>query len=155
MSAPTVDHGLFDQVADALVGMVDPRLGALRLAPRRWGIKVWFDDEACPREHYEAQVVGVRHVPEASVLALEVGFHAEHPSEPDNVDALAPIDASAPALRRALGDDLVLGAFLGRASWRRASEVWIDPDLGDPDLCFEVADRLAAYLAAIEPLRRA
>ncbi len=154
MAAGDVEHGLFHQVADALVAMVDPDLGALRTAPRRWGIKVWFDEVECPREHYEAQVVGVRHVPEASVLAIEVGFHAEHPAEPANDDALAPLDEAAATLRRALGDDLVIGPFLGRGSWRRASEVWIDPDLSDPELCFEVADRLATYLEAIEPVRR-
>ena len=153
MAADGVEHGLFHQVADALVAMVDPGLGALRTAPRRWGIKVWFDEPECPRAHYEAQVVGARHVPEASALALEVGFHAEHPSEPANDDELAPLKGASSALRRALGDELVLGPFLGRASWRRASEVWIDPDLSDPELCFEVADRLAAYLDAIEPLR--
>ncbi|MEZ5140169.1 MAG: hypothetical protein R2711_15780 [Acidimicrobiales bacterium] len=53
-----------------------------------------------------------------------------------------------------LGDDLVIGPFLGRASWRRASEVWIDPDLSDPELCFELADRLGAYLMAVELRRR-
>lgn len=150
-----VEHGLFHQVADALVAMVDPALGALRTAPRRWGIKVWFDELECPREHYEAQVVGTRHVPEASTLALEVGFHAEHPTEADNDDALAPIVAAERSVRRALGPDLVVGPFVGRASWRRASEVWIDPDLSDPELCFEVADRLAAYVAELEPRRRA
>ncbi|HRW39301.1 MAG: hypothetical protein KDB04_10235 [Acidimicrobiales bacterium] len=154
MAEGAVEHGLFHQVADAVAGMVDPGLGRLRATPRRWGLKAWFDDDECPREHYEAQVLGVRHVPEATVLAIEVGFHAEHPSEADNDDALAPLLAAAPALRRELGDDLVIGPFLGRASWRRASEVWIDPDLSDPELCFELADRLGAYLMAVEPRRR-
>ena len=154
MAEGAVEHGVFHQVADALAGMVDPGLGRLRTAPRRWGIKVWFDDDECPREHYEAQVLGVRHVPEASVLAIEVGFHAEHPSEADNDDAIAPLVAASRALGRALGDDLVIGPFVGRASWRRASEVWIDPDLSDPELCFELADRLAAYVTEIEARRR-
>lgn len=149
-----MEHGLFDQVADAVVGMADPALGELRTAPRRWGIKVWFDEDACPKEHYEAQLVSARLVPDATALALEVGFHAEHPTEADNEDALAPVVAHAASLARSLGPDLVVGAFLGRASWRRASEVWVDPDLGDPELCFELADRLVSYLEAIEPLRR-
>ena len=45
---------------------------------RRYGIKVWFGPSDPPREHYEAQVIGPNEVKEASVLALEIGFHAEH-----------------------------------------------------------------------------
>ena len=93
-------------------------------------------------------------MPEASALGLELGFHAEHPTEADNDAAIAPLVAAGAALRRALSNDLVIGPFLGRASWRRASEVWVDPDLSDPELCFELADALAAYVAAIEPRRR-
>ena len=45
---------------------------------------------------------------------------------------------------------------LGRAAnWRRVSETWIDPDLGDPELAFEIAARLTDYISAIEPARRA
>jgi hypothetical protein len=149
-----VELGLFEQVADALGGMVPPELGVLRTAPRRWGIKVWFDEPECPREHYEAQVVGARHVPEATVLALEVGFHAEHPDEAANEAAVAPLVAAHAELRDGLDGEAVVGAFLGRRSWRRASETWVDPDLDDPELCFELADRLATYVAVIEPLRR-
>jgi hypothetical protein len=47
----------------------------------------------------------------------------------------------------------VAGDFLGRPGWQRVSETWADPDLSDPELCFEVADRLATYIAALEPLR--
>lgn len=150
-----MELGLFEQVADALAGMVDAELGVLGTAPRRWGIKVWFDAPDCPREHYEAQVVGTRHVPEATVLAIEVGFHAEHPDEAANVAALDALVAHEAELRAGLDGEVVVGEFLGRDSWRRASEVWVDPDLDDPELCFELADRLATYVAVIEPLRRA
>lgn len=143
---------LFDQVADALRALVPADLGQLRTQPRRWGIKAWFDAEDCPREHYEAQVISAKHVADAEVLAVEVGFHAEHPKPPDNEAAMAAIVA-APGWRKALGPEAVAGDFLGRSGWQRVSETWPDPDLGDPELCFEVADRLAAYMAVLEPLR--
>ncbi len=145
---------MFDQVADAVRGLVPAELGELRVAPRQWGLKVWFDDEVCPRAHYEAQVLGAKHVPEARVLAVEVGFHAEHPKPPDNEAALAPILAGERTWRRELGKTAVAGPFLGRDGWLRVSETWVDPDLGDPELCFELGDRLAAYVTALEPLRR-
>lgn len=144
---------MFDQVADAVVGLVPSELGPLRSQARRWGIKVWIDEPECPREHYEAQVIGAKHVPGAEVLVVEVGFHAEHPKPADNEDALAPIVAGEPQWRAELGEPTELGPFLGRDGWLRASETWIDPDLSDPELCFELADRLAAYVIAFEPLR--
>ncbi len=144
---------LFDQVADALRAMVPAELGDLRTQPRRWGIKVWFELEDCPREHYEAQVISAAHVEAAEVLAVEVGFHAEHPKPADNAAALAPLLAAAATWQDELGPEAVAGDFLGRAGWQRVSETWSDPDLGDPEVCFEVADRLAAYITALEPLR--
>ena len=144
---------LFDQVADALRAMVPGELGELRTQPRRWGIKVWFDALDCPREHYEAQVIAARHVPGAEVLAIEVGFHAEHPKPADNAAAMEALRSGEPSWRSDLGPEAEAGDFLGRAGWQRVSETWPDPDLGDPELCFEVADRLAAYLSALEPLR--
>ena len=39
--------------------------------------------------------------------------------------------------------------------WRRISEVWEPPDPDDPDAPIEIAARLADYVDAIEPLRRA
>ncbi|MCU1371583.1 MAG: hypothetical protein JWO77_2777 [Ilumatobacteraceae bacterium] len=144
---------LFDQVADALRAMVPAELGDLRTQPRRWGIKAWFDAEACPREHYEAQVISAKHVADAELLAVEIGFHAEHPNAPDNATALAPILAASASWQPGLGSEAVAGDFLGRPGWRRVSETWPDPDLSDPEVCFEVADRLAAYIAALEPVR--
>jgi hypothetical protein len=136
-----VELELFDQVADALHAMVSADLGELRTQPRRWGIKAWFDVDDCPREHYEAQVLSAKHVPAASVLAIEIGFHAEHPKAPDNAAAMAPLLAGADWWREELGEEAVAG------------ETWADPDLGDPEICFEVADRLASYIGALEPLR--
>ena len=144
---------LFDQVADALRAMVPADLGDLRTQPRRWGIKAWFDADDCPREHYEAQVIAAKHVPGADVLAVEIGFHAEHPKPADNDLALTAILAAADGWQAELGPEAEAGEFLGRTGWQRVSETWSDPDLTDPEVCFEVADRLAAYIIALEPLR--
>ena len=149
-----VELGVFEQAADAVHALVRDDLGTLRTQARRWGLKAWFDAEACPREHYEAQVVGAQHVPGAKVLAIEVGFHAEHPKAADNAAAFAAVDRAEDTWRQELGDPAERGPFLGRRGWLRLSETWDDPDLDDPELCFEVADRLAAYLNTIEPLRR-
>jgi hypothetical protein len=53
-----------------------------------------------------------------------------------------------------VGKAAVVGPFLGRAkSWRRVSETWADPDLGDPELAIELAASLADYITALEPAR--
>jgi hypothetical protein len=52
--------------------------------------------------------------------------------------------------------EAVAGPFLGRAkNWRRVSETWPDPDLGDPELAIEVAAQLADYITVLEPVRAA
>jgi hypothetical protein len=151
----SVELGLFEEVADALWGLVPPEVGELRYRARRYGIKVWFGADAPPREHYEAQVIGARDVAEAQVLALEIGFHAEHPRPADNDTVISDLVADADRWRKDLGDEVTVGAFLGGAeNWRRISEAWPDPDLSDPDLPFEVAVRLVDYIAALEALRQ-
>ncbi len=86
--------------------------------------------------------------------ALEIGFHAEHRDEADNQAALDRLDGR-PTWRRALGKNAEAGEFLGMNSWRRISEVWEPPDPDDPEASIEIAARLADYVDAIEPLRRA
>jgi hypothetical protein len=84
-----------------------------------------------------------------------VGFHAENPKEADNEAVIAALRDAEPAWRRELGDEPVIGSFVGRAErWRRVSEVWPDPDLGDRELAFEVAARLTDYITVLEPCRR-
>jgi hypothetical protein len=145
------DRSLFEDVADALRGMGP---GDLRSYHHRYGIKVWVGTEKPPREHYEAQVVGREQAPGAKVLAIEVGFHSEHPKEADNEAVMAQLARSEKEWRRELGQEPVLGRFLGRSGhWRRVSELWLDPDLSGPELIFELADRLTEYLRAIEPRR--
>lgn len=130
-------------------------LGDIGLYEHRYGIKVWFGSPKAPREHYEAQVIGADLAPGAKVLGLEIGFHCEYPEPADNEAALARLVAKEKTWRRKLGREPVVGPFLGRAKhWRRISEIWPDPDLGDPELPFELADRLAEYVTCLEPHRR-
>src|SRR5690606_31124036 len=124
-------------------------LGPWGRRAHRYGIKLWFGGAAKPgREHYEAQVVGARHVPGATTLAIEVGFHAEHPDPERNAATVAVLRAAAAERRwrRALGPEPVVGPFLGHdGGWLRVSETWPDPDLGDPDLALALAARLTDY----------
>jgi hypothetical protein len=146
----------FEQVADAVRGLEPGPLGAVRCRAQRYGIKVWFGADTPPREHYEAQVIGADHSEVAKALVIEVGFHSEHPSVVDNDAVLATLLAAENRWRPALGGEPVAGPFLGRANdWRRISETWDDPDLSDGELVFELAARLADYLTALKPVRRA
>jgi hypothetical protein len=151
-----VELGLFEEVGEVVRSLVPEDLGPMHQRSHRYGVKAWFGAAKPTRLHYEAQVVGARHVPGAAVLAIEVGFHAEHPRLEDNDAALACLAAGERRWRRTLGAEVVLGPFLGRAEdWRRASETWLDPDLGDPDLPMELSTRLVDYVVAFEPLLRA
>jgi hypothetical protein len=145
---------VFADAADAALGMVPPELGVLHHRSHRYGVKVWFDAERAPREHYEAQVVGAKHVREARTLAIEIGFHSEHPREAENEAVLARLLAGERSWRRTLGAEAVAAPFLGHDGWRRLSETWPDPDLGEPGLAFEIAARLVDYVTALEPARR-
>jgi hypothetical protein len=150
-----VELSAFEAAEALLPGMLPAGLGAVRSYAHKYGIKVWFDADKATKEHYEAQVVGARDVPGAKVLAIEVGFHAEHSKEAENDAVLERLRAREKAWRRAVGKEAEMTVFLGRAQhWRRVSETWIDPDLGDPDLAFEIAARLTDYISAIEPARR-
>ena len=146
---------MFEAVGQILHGLVPAELGTLRQYVHRYGIKVWFDTDKAPKEHYEAQVVGARDVPSAKVLALEVGFHAEHSKEAENEAVLTRLLEDEGRWRKEIGGEVTAGPFLGRAEhWRRVSETWPDPDLSDSGLAFEVAARLTDYLIALEPVRR-
>jgi hypothetical protein len=149
-----VELGFFDEVAEALRGLVGGDRMDMHQQARRWGLKAWFGAERPAREHYEAQVISPDGVDGATVAALEIGFHAEHPDAADNEAAIASLVAGQDSWRAALGHDAVVGPFLGRfPDWRRVSEAWPDPDLDDPDLPVQVALRLSDYIDALEPLR--
>lgn len=146
---------LFEEVVEAVRGLVPAELGPFRHRTHRYGTKVWFGEADPPREHYEAQVIGAGHVPGAEVLAVEVGFHAEDRDDAVNeatIDGLRSVEAR---WRPALGDDAEIGPFLGREGWLRISETWPDPDLDDPELGTELAIRLVDYVTALEPERTA
>jgi hypothetical protein len=150
-----VELSLFDEVADVVVGLVPADLGKPRYRARRSGIKVWFGGATPPKEHYEAQVISSDAVDDATMLALEVGFHAEHPTVSDNDAVIARLLRSERRWRRVVGDEAEVGPFLGRAdAWRRISETWPDPDLEDEGLAFEIGVRLTDYVTALEPARR-
>jgi hypothetical protein len=141
---------LFEQVADGLHALVPADAGRWQQRNHRYGIKVWRGDAATPpKVHLEAQVIGKKHVPGATVLAIEVGWHAEHPDPDANRHALEAVVADERRWRRTLGAEAVAGPFLGRREWARVSDTWPDPDLDDPDLPFELAARLTDYLVAL------
>ena len=145
---------LFDEVGEALRGLLPEELGPVRTKHHRYGIKVWFGPAKPTREHYEAQVIGAKHVAEASVLAIEVGFHAEHRDPAENERAVARVLAGEKRWRKVLGAEAVAGPFIDdRHGWQRVSETWADPDLSDPGLAMELAARLTDYVTALEPLR--
>ena len=146
---------MFDEVADALRGMVPPELGELHYRAHRYGIKAWFDAREAPREHYEAQVIGKEHLKAARVLGIEVGFHAEHSKKAENEEVAAYLVGCEKKWRKAVGKEAVVGGFLGRSdTWRRVSETWPDPDMSDPELAIEIAACLTDYMTALEPLLR-
>lgn len=149
-----LESSVFADAADALLGMAPPELGPIHQRSHRYGVKVWFGTDDVPREHYEAQVVGARHVRGARTLAVEIGFHAEHRTEAENRQVLARLLAAESRWRRTLGPEAVAGTFLGHDGWRRLSETWCDPDLGEPGLAFEIATRLVDYVTVLEPLLR-
>jgi len=144
---------LFEEVGEVVRGLVPRDLGELHQRAHRYGVKVWFDSDKPTREHYEAQVVGKRYVPEATVLAVELGFHAENTKVADNDAVIAMLLKRETKWRKTLGKEAEVGEFLGRDTWRRISETWPDPNLDDPELVLELGTRLTDYICAIEPLR--
>ncbi|MDQ1397929.1 MAG: hypothetical protein QOG64_3188 [Acidimicrobiaceae bacterium] len=150
-----MELSLFEEVAEVVRGLLPDDLGALRCRCRRYGVKVWFGAEQPAKEHYEAQIIGASAVDGASVLAIEVGFHAEHPGAAANDAVISRLAAREEYWRSDLGAEAEVGAFLGRAeSWRRISETWPDPDLSDTEIGFELGARLADYIIALERIRR-
>lgn len=143
-----MDLGFFETVRDAFEGFVRAVPGRRNTYVHSRGLKAWFDDDT--REHYEAQLIRVD-----GELRLEVGFHAEHPKAPLNEAVLQRMRVSEAKWRKALGDEAVAGDFIGRKGWQRISEVWPANETPDVDDAIEVAARLADYVIALEPVRRA
>jgi len=138
-----VSRAFFETVDDALHGFLPPAFRDFQSHRSRMNLKVWFDEG---REHYEVQLV--------SGPALEVGFHAEHKDAGRNEEVLDRLVGGEKRWRKALGRAPKTGAFVGRQkNWRRVSEVW-DGDGLTEDAAVEAAERLGAYIEALEPLRR-
>ena len=147
-SLAAVEPGFFEIVRDAFEGFVAGVDGRRNIYVHGRGLKVWFDDDS--REHYESQLIRID-----GEVQLEIGFHTEHPKAPQNDAVLQRLLALEPTWRAELGDDAVAGEFIGRSGWRRISEVWPAPDSEVIDEAIEAAARLADYVIALEPLRRA
>lgn len=153
---PRHELHLFEQAGELVRAMApDHGVGARYRAHRR-GVKVWFGTEKPTRFHYEAQVIPPRLNPAGRVgpdeFAVEIGFHAEHGDERRNAAIVTRLGEQESAWRTSLGDQAELGPFLGNDNWARLSEVWVEADLTDPDLAFELASRLVDYIDAVEPL---
>jgi hypothetical protein len=140
----------FENVLDALIGFLprELRTQSSRITSRN--LKVWYGDS--DREHYEVQAIGSR-----GRWRLEVGWHAEHRDLAVNDDALEGLLRSERSWRKKLGNGAETGRFIGdaRRIWRRISEVWDGPNLWGPEAAVEAAARLAEYMEALEPVRRA
>ncbi len=150
-----MELGLFDEVGEALRGLAPSELGEYHHRAHSYGVKVWFGPATPPREHYEAQVVGADADKQAKILAIEVGFHSEYPKAAENDAVIAHLVANEKRWRRTVGKEAQVGDFLGRPEhWRRVSETWPDPNLGDGDLVIELATRLTDYITALEPVLR-
>ncbi len=149
-----MDQHLFDEVADVVRSLVPPEFADFEIRSRRWALKLWFGRGAATRAHYEAQVMSPELVEVASVLAIEVGWHAEHKTEAENQALLDRVLSDQDIWRPVLGDEAEAGPFIGRTDWRRLSEVWPDPDLSDPDVGFEIGSRLTDYITAVETALR-
>jgi len=152
-----VTEAFFRDALDALVGFLPDDLGPFEARIHSRGLKVWFGDER--REHYEAQEVGrfAQGADEGSGHAIEIGFHTEHSDPARNADVVDHLLAHEKRWRKPLGAEAEAGYFVGDRSktWQRVSEFWTGPEIEEPDAAIEAADRLATYIAALEPVRRA
>lgn len=135
----------WEQVGDAVVGLVPAELGPCSTRHTSANVKVWFGDEG--REHYEAQFLRDG--------GVEVGFHAEHRSPERNDAVLGALLDAGDRWRPDLGDAVEGGEFLGvpGGPWRRLSEVRPAPSRLDVDSALEIAEHLATYAELLEPLR--
>ena len=143
-----MERSFFHQVQDVFEGFALDVAAVVHSNAHGRGVKIWCGDAT--REHYEAQLVRID-----GDLVLEVGFHTEYPKAGENEAVLERLLDAEQIWRRELGDEPEAGVFLGADRWRRISEIWGAPDPDDIDAAIEIAARLADYVTALEPLRRA
>ena len=146
-----MSRAFFEEVTDVLVGVLPDELAGFESRRSSRNVKVWYDE---PREHYEAQLLRVESA-EGVRDGLEIGLHLEHSTAARNDAAMERLTPGRAGWRRSLGRSPTAGPFLGGRPehWRRISEVWDPPEPDDADAPIEVADRLAAYVFALEPFR--
>ncbi len=144
---------MFEQVSDLVRAMAPDEFGELRIRPNRRGLKLWFGPEKPPREHYEAQLLPRRYVDGEQGHAIEIGFHAENPEPAKNQATIDHLQTTEKKWRELIGPEAEVGVFYGADDWRRISEAWLDEDLDEPELPFEIASRVIDYVSAIEPAR--
>lgn len=149
-----MELSVFDEVAELVRAMSPAEIGEVHVRAHRRGVKVWFDTEAPTKEHYEAQMLSRRYVDGIEGTAIEIGFHSEHKDQADNVAVIERVVRSEKKWRKELGKEPQVDTFYGADNWRRVSEAWIEPDLDDPEITFEVASRLVDYISVIEPARQ-
>jgi len=148
-----VELSVFEQASELVRALTPDELGELHVRAHRRGVKVWLGKTAPTKEHYEAQLLSRNHVDGVNGVALEVGFHSEYADASVNDDVLTQLARHEAAWREVLGDEPQADTFFGAPNWRRVSETWMDPDLDDPELAFEIATRLVDYLVVIEAAR--
>lgn len=145
----------FENVADALSNFLPPELRRFSRYYTSHNLKLWYGEAR--QEHYEVQHISQRSLKSAKTSiagpALEIGFHSEYKEKDRNEDVVGRLLSHERKWRRALGRAVEVGPFIGYQSgtWRRISELW--PDDGEPDAAIEAAERLAAYIRALEPIR--
>jgi hypothetical protein len=153
-----VPRSFFVQVAEAVIGFLPRELRAFSSRATGRTLKLWYDSW---HEHYEVQVISRQALRAARLPSsqpmLEVRFHAEHPQPQRNEELLARLRAGERDWRRRLGRSAQIGPFVGRREqaerWRRISELWDGPNLLSEESAIEAAERLAAYVRALEPAR--
>jgi hypothetical protein len=151
-----MSEAFFRDALDALIGFLPADLADFEHRVHGRGLKVWYGQAT--KEHYEAQEVG-RYVDSKGKVqrgyALEIGFHTEHANPQANAAVVERLVAREKAWRRSLGPAAAAGYFVGdeTKTWQRVSEFWSGPEIEEPDTAIEAADRLAAYITALEPIR--
>ncbi len=144
-------RAFFQDVADALAGFLPPDLRGFSSQVTSRMVKVWYGEW---RDHYEVQLVGSHTLPARLRKAgpvLEIGFHSEHPDPEESSRVIRSLPE--PRWRRALGPDAEVGPCFGSDRWARLSEVWQGDGTDAPEAAVDAAERLAAYIKTIEPLR--
>jgi hypothetical protein len=145
-----VARAFFDQIDDELRGLVGPALRDFHSFKSSALVKVWFAD---PAVHFEAQRLSLRWAPDPT-HRCEVGLHLEHTAASRNDEILRALVART-TWRKALPAAVAGEAIGPQASvWRRISEIVEGAGTDDPDLAGEIAERLASYVKALEPLLR-